>query len=226
MSQDVVEAALQQYFIDNQFLVVDHSLKRPSRRVSASPSDAEAVAMGRDYDAEVVILGQAMAKDAGRIEAFDLRSCQAEVSVRAVQVDNGHVLASANANAAAAHIDPMSGANAALKKASEKLAQTLVTKIVEKWAKPTAIITLDIVDVSRYPDFVRFKGMLKEEVRGVSRVYQRGFQTDKANLELTYDGTAQELADELAMKDFESFRVDILEASQNRLKLKFVPKPD
>ena len=105
MSQDVVEAALQQYFIDNQFLVVDHSLKRPSRGVSANPSDAEAVAMGRDYDAEVVILGQAMAKDTGRIEAFDLRSCQAEVSVRAVQVDNGHVLASANANAAAAHID-------------------------------------------------------------------------------------------------------------------------
>jgi hypothetical protein len=45
-------------------------------------------------------------------------------------------------------------------------------------------------------------------------------------LELTYRGTAQDLADELALKEFESFRVDVLEASQNRLKLKFIGKPD
>lgn len=226
MGQDVVEASLQQHFIDNHFLVVDHSLKRPSRRVSVNPSDSEARAMGRDYDAEVVVLGRAVARDAGRIEEFNLRSCRAEISVRAIQVDNGHVLASANANAAAPHVDPLAGATAALKKASEKLAKTLVANIINKWAKPAAIITLDIVDVARYPDFVRFKGVLKEQVRGVSKVYQRGFQADKAILELTYRGTAQDLADELALKEFESFRVDVLEASQNRLKLKFVGKPD
>jgi hypothetical protein len=191
-----------------------------------NPSDSEAVALGRDYDEEVVVFGQAMAKDAGRIEQFDLRSCRAEISVRAVQVDNGHVLISANANAAAAHIDPVSGATAALRKASEKLAKTLVMNIIERWAKPAAIITLDIVDITRYPDFVRFKGLLKEQVRGVGKVYQRGFQADKANLEVTYRGTAQDLADELALKEFESFRIDVLEASQNRLKLKFVTKPE
>jgi hypothetical protein len=129
--------------------------------------------MGRDYDAEVVVLGRAVARDAGRIEEFNLRSCRAEISVRAIQVDNGHVLASANANAVAPHVDPLAGATAALKKASEKLAKTLVANIINKWAKPAAIITLDIVDVVRYPDFVRFKGVLKEQVRGVSKVYQR-----------------------------------------------------
>ncbi|UCD86544.1 MAG: flagellar assembly protein T N-terminal domain-containing protein [Desulfobacterales bacterium] len=226
MGQHVVEATLQQHFIDNHFLVVDHSLKRPSHQVSVNPSDSEAVALGRDYDAEVVVFGQAMAKDAGRIEQFDLRSCRAEISVIAVQVDNGHVLTSANANAAAVHIDPVSGATAALRKASEKLAKTLVANIIERWAKPAAIITLDIVDITRYPDFVRFKGLLKEQVRGVSKVYQRGFQADKANLEVTYRGTAQDLADELALKEFESFHIDLLEASQNRLKLKFVTKPE
>jgi hypothetical protein len=145
--------------------------------------------------------------------------------VRAIQVDNGHVLASANASAGAPHVDPLSGATVALKKASEKIGKTLVTKIVDKWVKPAAIITLDIIDVSQYPDFVRFKSLLKEQVRGVSKVYQRDFQAGKASLEITYRGTGQELADELALKEFESFRVDILEASQNRLKLKFAPKP-
>lgn len=66
--------------------------------------------------------------------------------------------------------------------------------------------------------------MLKNEVRGVSKVYQRSFQAGNAKLELGYRGTAQDLADELALKEFESFQVDILEASQYRLKLKFTPK--
>lgn len=49
---------------------------------------------------------------------------------------------SANANAAAAHIDPVSGASAALRKASEKLTKTLVANIIERWGKPAAIITI------------------------------------------------------------------------------------
>lgn len=224
IGQLVVEATLQQYFIDNHFLVVDHSLKRPSSVISINPSDSEAMAMGRDYDAEVVLLGRAVAKDAGPIGQFDLRSCRAEISVRAIQVANGHVLASANASTTAPHVDTLSGGTAALKKASEKVGETLVAKIIERWVKPAAIITLDIVDVARYSDFVRFKGMLKDEVRGVSKVYQRIFQAGNAKLELGYRGTAQDLADELALKEFESFRVDILEASQYRLKLKFVAK--
>jgi hypothetical protein len=181
--------------------------------------------MGRNYDAEVVIIGHAVAKDAGAIEEFDLRSCRAEISVRAIQVDNGHVLASANASAAAAHIDPLAGAALASKKASEKLGKTLVAKIIEKWVKPSMVVTIDVVDITRYADFVKFKSVLKEEVRGVNRVYQRSFEANKANLELNYGGTTQELADELALKEFESFRIDILEASQNRLKLRFVAKP-
>jgi hypothetical protein len=41
-------------------------------------------------------LGHAVAKDADAIEDFDLRSYHAEISVRTIQVDNGHVLALAD----------------------------------------------------------------------------------------------------------------------------------
>jgi hypothetical protein len=225
MGRLVAESTLQQHFIDNHFLVVDHALKKPARPVSLDPSDAQATAVGRDYDAEVVILGRAVVKDAGLIEEFGLRSFRAEISVRAIQVDNGHVLASANSSTAAPHIEPLAGANIALKKASEKLGNTLVPKIIEKWVKPTVVVTMDVVDITRYADFVRFKSVLKDQVWGVDKVYQRDFKTNKANLEVSYRGTAQDLADELALKSFDTFRIDIVEASQNRLKLKFIPEP-
>ena len=221
----VTEATLQQHFIDNHFLVVDHALKEPVGNVPLEPSDSQATTMGRDYDAEVVVLGHAVAKDAGPIEEFDLHSYRAEISVRAIQVDNGHVLASANADAAAPHIDPLTGASVALKKASEELANTLIPKIIEKWMKPTAVVTIDVVDITRYADFVRFKGVLKEQVWGVDKVYQRDFKINEANLEVNYRGTAQDLADELALKSFDTFRIDVVEASQNRLKLRFIAKP-
>lgn len=225
MGRLVAEATLQQHFIDNHFLVVDHALKQPAGPVPLDPSDSQATAVGRDYDAEVVILGHAVVKDAGPIEEFDLHSYRAEISVRAIQVDNGHVLASANASAAAPHIDSLAGANVALKNASEKLGSTLVPKIIDKWVKPAVVVTIDVVDITRYADFVRFKGVLKDQVWGVDKVYQRAFQINKANLEVSYRGTAQDLADELALKSFDTFRVDIVAASQNRLKLRFIAKP-
>ncbi len=227
MGGQVVDAALQDYFLSRRFLIVDHSLKRPSRKVSANPTDGEAVTLAREYDAEVVVVGRAVAKDSGKIQGYDLHSCRAEISARAIQVDNSHVLASANAGAAAAHIDPMSGGIEALKKASANLSKTLVDRIIDQWAgraEGTATVTLDIVEVTGYSDFVRFKSLLKDEVRGVSTVYQRTFASGSAVLEVEYSGTAQDLADELALKDFESFRVDILEASHNRLKIKFIPR--
>jgi hypothetical protein len=225
MGRLVAEATLQQGFIDKHFLVVDHVLEEMGEAAPLKPSDSQATAIGRDYDAEVVILGRAVVKDAGPIEGFELHSCRAEISVRAIQVDNGHVLASDNASAVAPHIDSLAGAHVALKKASEKLASALVPKIIEKWVKPTLIVTVDVVDITRYADFVRFKGVLKEQVYGVDNVYQRDFKINKANLEVSYRGTAQDLADELALKSFDAFRVDIVEASQNRLKLRFIAEP-
>jgi hypothetical protein len=221
----VAEATLQQHFIDNHFLVVDHALKELAGPIPPDPSDSQATAVGRDYDAEVVILGHAVVKDAGLIEEFDLNSYRAEISARAIQVDNGHVLASANAGAAAPHVDPLTGGNVALKNASEELANALVPKIIEKWVKPTMLVTIDVVDITRYADFVRFKGVLKDQVWGVDKVYQRDFKINKANLEVNYRGTAQGLADELALKSFDTFRIDIVEASQNRLKLRFIAEP-
>ena len=123
MGQFAVDASLQQYFLSKGFVVVDHSLKKSRRKLSSSPSDSEATVLGRDYDAEVVIVGRAVAKDAGKIANFNLHSCRAEISARAIQVDNGHVLASDSARAAAAHIDPMTGGNQALEKASDVLAK-------------------------------------------------------------------------------------------------------
>ena len=221
----VAEATLQQLFVDNHFLVVDHALKESAGPVPLDPSDSQATALGRDYDAEVVILGHALVKDAGLIEEFDLHSYRAEISARAIQVDNGHVLASANASVAAPHIDPLAGSNVALKTAAEKIGNTLVPKIIDKWAKPALVVTMDVVDITRYADFVRFKGVLKDQVWGVDKVYQRDFKINKANLEVSYRGTAQDLADELALKEFESFRIDIVEASQNRIKLRFIAQP-
>jgi len=228
MGQFVVDASLQQYFLSKSFVVVDHSLKKPRRKLSPNPSDSEAAALGHDYDAEVVIVGRAVAKDAGKIANFNLHSCRAEISARAIQVDNGHVLAAESARAAAAHIDPMTGGNEALQKASDLLSKKLADQVIAAWARQvsdSSLITLDITNVGRYADFVKLKGVLKDQVRGVSTVYQRSFAEGKAKLEVDYQGTAQELADELALKEFEAFNIRILEASQNRLKIAIAPRP-
>jgi hypothetical protein len=230
-----VEGVLMQKFVEKGFYFVDQeAVKRNISRdralllIEGDERKAKAVAM--EYRAEVMILGKATVrsaplKDLKALNLSGMKSCQAQVTARAFRVDTGESLASLSESAAAVHLDEMVAGSEALKKAGEKLSSLLIEQITERWSKETggtAVVQLVISGIS-FRDLPKFKEILGRQIKGVKGVHQRSFQDNLARLDVDYAGDAQNLADELSLRDFGSLRVEVVGYSPNKIDLKVIP---
>ncbi len=171
-------------------------------------------------DAQVIVLGQAVATNAGNVmEGVRLQSGQADVNVRVINADNGQILLTASTHAAAAHINASTAGTKALQKAAVKLSGKLKEKLAEKWASSVGTITLDVTGITGYQDLVLLKQILQNMVRGVKGVTERRMRKDGAMLDVFFDGKSDFLAAELTGKKFD-LKFEILEKTANRMKVK------
>ena len=57
--------------------------------------------------------------------------------------------------------------------------------------------------------------MLPVYIRGVQKVYQRDYTQQTALFEVDIKGNANQLAEEMAMKDFSPYKVEVMNVTQN-----------
>jgi hypothetical protein len=225
---NITENTLMEKLSQKGFLVVDHAVKSQNLKISdpfkIESLDNDAIqTIGNLFDAEVVLYGKALAKLAGSVMGTSMKSAQADVSLRAVNTDNGQVIAASSHHAASVHpSEETAGANA-LKIATESIVDQLVEQISERWNSDLAgggMIQLVVADVHSYQHLVRFKEMIQKQVRGVSGLYQRNFDSGVATIDITTSTTTQNLADELVALDYGEFAIDITGITQNTIDMK------
>ena len=66
--------------------------------------------------------------------------------------------------------------------------------------------------------------MLLKQVRGIRNLHERSFSGTTAKVQVDSKSSAQILSDELALKDFGGFSVEVTGSTANSLELKVVPK--
>jgi len=218
------ETALMEAFMSKGFKFVDlATVKRNVKREQAAAilegDVAQAAALGRTVGAEVVITGKALAK-ATVVEVFGAktRSQQATVTVRAIRTDTGDIIATSLAQGAFPHIDDVVGGTKAIQLACEKLSESLIDQILDRWQADVSsgtTITLKVRGVSSLSQLTKFKSALKYYVRGLSSVVQRDWYEGFATLEVVMTGNAEDLAQRLSDKDIEGIRVRVVGMSQN-----------
>ena len=228
----IVETVLVEEFRGKGFHVVDHAAKATNITINKAYqvvdlTDNTAISLGNQYDAEVVIVGKALTKRVGRVMNTSMKSCQANITARAIRTDNGAIIASTTAHGAAVHIDDVTGGTEALKKAGVELATKIMDQIIDTWSREvggTTLVEMTINGISSYKDFVKLKNVLQQQIRGVKGVYQRSIGAGVAKVEIDIKGDAQSLADELATKDFQDFSIDVTVLTQNFVELTIQPK--
>ena len=227
-SMSVVENTIIEVLQAKGFEFVDHQTLagkievNDAYKISASPTNQQAKQIANLSDAQVVIVGQAVAKNAGTIRGTSMNSGQANMSVRAVNTSNGDVIATSTKHQAAVHIDPTTAGSQALIKVSQKVAEDLVTKILDKWQKDVASakrIRLIVSGVSDYNLLVSFKSKLGETVRGVKSVIERRVDGGVAEMDVRLAGTASHFAKELTAKNFGDITVKVLKVEANLVKV-------
>ncbi|MBI4400749.1 MAG: flagellar assembly protein T N-terminal domain-containing protein [Nitrospirae bacterium] len=224
----VSETALKEEFLAKGFNVIDISAVTGKFEISnayriADLTDTGAREIGRKMGAELIVKGKALAKEGPRTAGSSVGSYLADITVSAVRVDNGQVLASARGQGVARHVAQHTGGNEAIERAARSVAEKLIDQITAKWTAETSggqLVQLTISGLASMKDLVKVREFLKSQVRGVQNVIQRSFEGGVAVLEVDAKATAQEIGDELAKKDFGGgLDLDVTGATGNTLEV-------
>ncbi|MDI6755828.1 MAG: hypothetical protein QME78_15710 [Thermodesulfobacteriota bacterium] len=228
----ITENTIMDRFREKGFDLVDHQAQ--SKNITVTPAfrvaelnDRAAITLGKQADAEVVIVGKALARSLGPIAGTAMKSTQANVSLRAIQTDTGSVLSSGSEHAAAVHIDEVTGGVEALKKASAKISEKMMDDIIKNFQKrvgATTLVQIIVNGLSSHEDIRKFKNMLQGQVRGVEGVYERSFSGNVAKIELDIKGSAQSLSEEISRKSFKEFAVKVVGTTWNTIEIVVTPR--
>ena len=226
----VVENTFMDVFTQKGFEFIDHATAAKEIKVTAAYkvqdlTVEQARTLGNQADAEVVIVGKALAKLYGDVGG-GMKSVQADLSAKAVRTDTGQVIATTVTHAAAVHITDTTAGIEALKKASTQAAEQMMEKILAVYSREaggTRPISITITGLNK-TQFVKFKDVLKNQVRGIKDLHERSFTGTTARISVDSKVSAQTLSDDLLLKDFSTFTVEVVTSTPNSLELKVTPK--
>ena len=226
----VTENTFIDVFTQKGFEFIDHDAAERNIKVTAAYKIQDLTAdqartLGNQADAEVVIVGKAVAKLYGDIGG-GMKSVQADLSARAIRTDTGQILASATTHGAAVHITDETAGVEALKKAAQAAADQMVEKILAVYSKEaggTKSVNITITGLNK-TQFVKFKDVLRNQVRGIKDLHERSFSGNTAKISVDAKGSAQSISDELLLKDFGTFAVEVVGSTANSMELRVTPK--
>ena len=226
------ETEIIRLLIEKGFKVVDQAQVRTIRESDqvkrALGGDAKAAqVLGRQYGAEVLIVGEAFSEGAMRGGMMgNLVSVRARLQAKAIRADTGEILAAEGAVSPGVDISEQVAGQKAVAAAGKKWLDAALPVILERWTKELGgdnSVQLVISGLS-LPQVGVFKDILRAHVRGVKDLQQRSYAANTAILDVDLKGTAQALADDLAHKDFGTFRVEVTAMTPNHLDLRAIPK--
>ncbi|MDH3975502.1 MAG: DUF2066 domain-containing protein [Deltaproteobacteria bacterium] len=206
-----VPADKSKFSLSNDTLSIDESEK---------PSEETFAALANRYNSDMILYGRAYTIKAKDENGADSTTVHAVVSLSLIDGKDGRVVASSE-NEEITDGDSM---EEAFKKTTEILAHQVIKHITAFWQNNSTTVKtveMNISGIMSYVNFMSFQDALKNKVKGIQEVKQKGFGAGgKAKLGLILKGNVQGLADELTMISYEGFSIDITEMNHNKISIK------
>jgi hypothetical protein len=196
------ETELVRVLLEAGFKLVDQGQSRKIReneqQFQALRGDAVKVAtLGREYGAEVVIVGEAFSHAAGPGPGG--QHVQARVEARAIRCDTGEILVAHGLEATAVEASELVAAKKALRLAGQEVAGYFAKQLAARWgAEATGVRALEVlVSDLPYAKLVALRTKLLSGLPGVQAVHQRHYEDQLARFEVDYEGDPQDLVEVL-----------------------------
>lgn len=224
---ELVQAEMEKQFLTRDFPLVDKSQYQmvKERDVALSYSNPEkAAVLGREFGAEVVIVGQATSNllESSTPYGVQVFGYTADITAKAIKTDTAAVMATETISATERGSGRMPTANKALASAGKKLADTMMSGIVEKWRSEvfnTVNVQIVIEGIQ-----VQDRDILKQDlsgIRGVQSVNERSFNKSILVLDLTIDGAIWQ-GFEKRLLELPNIKLQLVAKTENRIELKKV----
>ena len=102
--------------------------------------------------------------------------------------------------------------------------QEMILQLTAAWENESSrqsLVEIDIHGTKELANFIKFRKALGK-IPGVTAINIKVMKADESIISVDYQGTAQSLADELLLKTFESFGIDIYEVAPGRLSIELI----
>lgn len=235
--QSVTETAFIEQFLDKGFKVVDAEMakkttKRNQLLHALEGDEMLAAKIGLQYEAEVVILGKAIAtskhgnQQSEYLKGTNFKSVHANMYAKAIRADNAEIIASGSMSGVKAHIDETTGSYKAFQKVGKRLADNIIDRILKKWGDDTNLNTVELTlsGLTSFSELIKIKEDIKQKLRGVKDIHQRAFTNGVAVLEIKAKGDAQAVAEGLVVQKMNNKDINVREITQNKIQA-FVKEP-
>ncbi|MCX6996317.1 MAG: hypothetical protein NTV49_04360 [Kiritimatiellaeota bacterium] len=234
-----VEAMASAMLIQQQVPVVDQEFVKANvakgQTLLKAAGDARgAAALGQQFGADVVIIGEVVAKpSARRIAESSLRTYQAVATLRAVRTDNAATIASVSEDASIVALDDVSGGSKALKAAGRKTLEALIPAMMASWEKyggPAAggLLTRVVLNIGGVDQVWKLKAV-RELLRGLGdkaqNLTQRSYTAGFAVFEVETPLTTEEFSEAFVLKPPEGLRMQVLNISPGKVDLRALAVP-
>ncbi len=229
-----IETTLKPEEVSSSIYILNEDLSDEGFIVIRYPSDDyekevltedDVVSLGRNYNADLVIVGTASVEEKSVIEGANVKSYEARVSAKAITTDDAEVIASTSARAESHTTDSITGRLDVIERATKEVADYLKLRIVADWQREVSSITVvsvTIRDIVDYYDYVTLRDVLKNEIRGVKKVFQKRMESGIAMLDIEMKGNARFLANELSSGKFNTFSLGIVCTDEERLEVSII----
>jgi hypothetical protein len=213
---------------DKGFDVVDEAQSERVRhldqgRQALAGNTAAATMLGLNVGAQYVIVGRAVAHDAG--EAYPgtgMKSIHASLQLIVVQTQTGLVLGSVVTNGVAAHVSPLTGADRAIeqcaRKAVDEYIVDAITRSFQDYLNNGAPLKVQVTGVTSF----RTYKLVASEIETIERVVSSKKEGwNKASgllvLDLRFRGTSEELAELLDARELGANRLEVVDFAPERV---------
>lgn len=212
------------------FPIVDHSgigigkLADLGPDIKSELTDEQARNLGSRLQADVVILGTAVASPTASIMGDELKSFKVVLNARVLGTETGDELANISRTSVTANVDETAGGNEALKMAGTLAGEDLAIQLDAEWRKlaekPSRMEIL-VEGTGNLANFVKFRRALTG-ISGVDGVRVKEIKPNETTLIIDYKGKAEQLASALMLQNFENFGINIYEIGKQNLKVALV----
>lgn len=231
-----VEALAVHALLGEDVKVVDQdmvraNIKKDQQLLKMAGDNRAAASLGLEFGADIVVVGEAVAKpSARRIAESNLRTYEAVVTLRAIQTDTSETIASASETASVIGLEDVSGGSKSLKAAGQKSLDALVPDMLKAWHRNTGAgvepgkVQLTFGGVDQLWKLKAIRQMLKGRDDLVRSVRQNSYTAGAAVFEVEAQVAAEELSEEMVLDPPKGLKLQVLEVSSSKINLRAVAK--
>ena len=188
-------------------------------------SREEATSFGTAMNADVVIIGSAVADNAPNTMGSGLRSFKGVVTAHAYRTKTGDEIASMTRTSVTVNSSESAGSRDALTSAGGLVAEELTAQVLKSWqreAQEPTQVELFLSGTGNLANFVMFRRMLAT-IAGVEEVQVKEIRGEEASLGVEYKESSEKLASALMLHAFDTFGINIYEVTPEYLRIELTP---